>query len=89
MSLGATVPEPDDLSLVLPFDTASPEFRRGIEIGALWAAVQIKGAARGTVCWETAGMLMKVADEKGLRFSAVPVDDTWVTVSIGRGESGG
>lgn len=83
--------EPDNhhFSLVLPFDTGSPEFRRGVEIGVLWATLQLRGRAGGTVCWETASTLMKIADEKGLRFSATRLDETWVTVSIGKAPGGG
>jgi hypothetical protein len=84
------VAEPDDsLSLVLPFDTTDPKFRRGVEVGVLWATLRLRGRAGGTVCWETAAMLMKIADEKRLQFSAKPVDETWVTVSIRRGASSG
>ena len=82
--------EPDNpYSLLLPFDTDDPQFRRGVEIGVLWANLQHSGHAKETVHWDTAGMVMRIADEKGLRFSAVPVDESWVTVAIGTAPAGG
>ena len=81
--------QPDDSSLLLPFPTDTPEFRRGVEIGVLWATLQIRGHVEEPVHWDTACMMGVIADEKGLRFSAKPVDETWVTVSVSRGAARG
>ncbi len=57
------------LTLALPFDTDEPEFRRGVEIGMLWAM--------------TGERVPGIAEARGLPFAAEPAGDDWLAVTIG------
>lgn len=72
------------LSLALPFDTDSPEFRRGIEIGMLWSHVLERepATASATVHADCAEMVMRIAEARGLPFTAESAGD-WLHVTIG------
>ena len=76
-----------EYSLALPFDTDEPAFRRGVEIGHLWARVLECEPApvREMVHADCAEMVMRIAEARGLPFSAEPVGDDWLSVCIGRG----
>lgn len=73
----------DNLSLALPFDSDEPEFRRGVEVGMLWAHLDHMGCAEATVHADCAEMVLRIAEAKGLRFSADAIDDNWLRVVIG------
>lgn len=72
-----------DLSLVLPFDTDDPEFRRGVEIGMLWARLGYEDQFSATIHADNAEMVMRVMESKGVSFTATPVGDDWLAVTIG------
>lgn len=72
------------LSLALPFDTDEPEFRRGVEIGMLWeqtgrAVVPVEV----TVHADCAEMVIRIAEARGVPFTAEPLGDDWLAVTIG------
>jgi hypothetical protein len=73
----------DDLSLALPFDSDDPQFRRGVEIGILWSGIKHTGCAEATVHADCAEMVIRIAEAKGLRFTAEAIDETWLHVTIG------
>jgi hypothetical protein len=72
----------DGMSLVLAFDTDEPEFTRGFEAGQLWERLERDGIAAQLIHAENAEMVMRMAEEKGLRFSAEDVGDGWLSVAI-------
>lgn len=72
------------MRLLLPFDTDNPEFRRGVEVGLLWEQLE-HGPAEVTVHADCAEMVIRIAEARGLPFSAEPVDGEWLFVSIGEG----
>lgn len=69
--------------LVLPFDTDDPEFRRGVEAGALWAHLEHEPYVAKTVHVDNAEMVMRIAEVLGLPFSAEPLGEEWLAVAIG------
>ena len=73
----------DDLTLALPFDTDEPEFRRGVEVGMLWAHLEHMGCAEATVHADCAEMIMRIAEAKQLPFLATTIDGDWIHVVIG------
>jgi len=68
---------------VLPFDTDDTEFRRGVEAGALWAHLEHEPYVAKTVHADNAEMVMRIAEALGLPFSAKPLGDDWLAVTIG------
>lgn len=79
----------DGYNLVLPFDTDDPEFRRGVEAGALWAHLEHEPYVAKTVHADNAEMVMRIAEALSLPFSAEPCGQTgfnggeWIAVTIG------
>jgi hypothetical protein len=73
-----------DYGLALPFDSDEPEFRRGVEIGMLWAGLVRDGYAEASVHADCAEMIIRIAEATGLPFTADPVGDDWLHVTIGR-----
>lgn len=71
------------LSLVLPFDTDEPEFRRGIEIGILWQRLEHEYPVRATIHADCAEMVVRIAEARSLPFAVEWADDTWLHVIIG------
>lgn len=69
--------------LVLPFDTDNEEFVRGWQLGMLWARMEDAGRAEGLVYTRSAEMVMRIAESKGVPFTATVHDDTWTWVTIG------
>ena len=72
---------------MLPFDTDDPEFRRGVEAGALWAHLEHEPYVAKTVHADNAEMVMRIAEALKLPFSAEPSSgqwaDEWLDVTIG------
>lgn len=75
--------EDDDYSCVLPFDTDDPEFVRGFQIGQLWERLNHQPHAVGMVFTRSAEMVMRMAERKGLPFTATIYDDEWTLAAIG------
>lgn len=70
-----------DFGLALPFDTDAPEFRRGIEVGIMWAELQAPGGQREfQIHADCAEMAIRLGEATGLHFSADPVNRGWVVV---------
>lgn len=79
----AALPDPEDVEygLVLPFDTDNPEFRRGIEVGIMWAELQAPGGQREfQIHADCAEMAIRLGEATGLQFRADPVNNDWVVV---------
>lgn len=81
----------DGLRLVLPFDTDDPEFRRGVEAGALWAHLEHEPYVAKTVHADNAEMVMRIAEALNLPFSAEPLGaewdgSEWLAVTIGHAD---
>jgi hypothetical protein len=74
-----------DLSLVLPFDTDDPQFRRGVEIGMLWIRLAYEDSFSATIHADNAEMVMRVMEAKEATFTASPLGDDWLAVTIGGG----
>lgn len=71
-------PEDAEFGLVLAFDTDDPEFTRGFEAGLLWERLERDGEADQLIHAENAEMVMRIAEAKGLRFSAEDLGDGWM-----------
>jgi hypothetical protein len=69
--------------LLLAFDTGDPEFARGAEAGILWQRLETEPFVRATITTRNAEMVMRIAEAKGLPFSAEPLTDEWLSVKIG------
>jgi hypothetical protein len=75
--------------LVLAFDTDDPQFVRGVGIGMLWQRLeQEPQGISATVRAESAEMVIRIAEARGLPFSAEPAGDSgeWLWVTIGTPE---
>jgi hypothetical protein len=77
------VDDEGSLRLVLPFDTDDPEFRRGVEAGALWAHLEHEPYVAKTVHVDNAEMVMRIAEALNLPFTAEPAGGPWIDVTIG------
>jgi hypothetical protein len=75
-----------DYGLVLAFDSDEPEFTRGFALGMIWERLgsHPEGVSE-TVRAESAEMLIRIAEAKGLPFTAEPAGDSgeWLWVTIG------
>jgi|HubBroStandDraft_2_1064218.scaffolds.fasta_scaffold54488_3 hypothetical protein len=75
-----------EYGLVLAFDTDDFEFTRGFALGQLWERLERhpEGIA-ATVLAASAEMVMRIAEAKGLPFTAEPAGDSgeWLWVTIG------
>jgi len=72
-----------EFGLLLPFDTDSTEFRRGVEIGMLWTRLQYEPFVIATLHSDNAEMVMRVAEARGLPFTAEEAGPDWVHITIG------
>lgn len=69
--------------LALPFDTDDPEFRRGVEIGMLWARLEHEDRFSATIHADNAEMILRVIEAKGVSFTASPLGEDWLAVTVG------
>ncbi len=74
--------------LVLPFDTDDAEFARGVEIGILWQRLETEPSLTTAIKDTNAEMVMRIAEVKTLPFSAEPLADGWLAVTIGGASEG-
>jgi hypothetical protein len=74
----------DGYSLVLAFDTDSPEFTRGIEAGRLYERMVRDPEPFDQMIHATnAEMALRIAEATGRRVSAVDVgDDVWLDLQV-------
>ena len=82
--------EQEGSSLVLEFDTDSPEFARGLEIGSLLAVLGIYPGAcvLYTMHISNTEMVLRVAEALDRSVSSVETDEFWMDVSFGPVGSG-
>ena len=72
-----------DYSLALAFDTDSPDFARGVEIGRLWEQLDRAHPAdmvEQVVHVANAEMVLRIAEARGRAVSSDEHDGTWMTV---------
>ena len=76
--------EPSEFGLALPFDTDDREFRRGIEVGIMWAQLQHPNGGREfQIHADCAEMAMRLGEATGLRYSGEWVNEDWIVVRYG------
>lgn len=75
--------ESGEFTLALPFDTDDPVFRRGVEAGMLYEAVRRSPVVSQLIHADNAEMAIRIAEAAGLPFTAEPLGDDWLDVTIG------
>ena len=79
-------------SLALPFDSDDLEFARGVEVGLLWAEAErlvVPGDSyECTIHANNAEMVMRIAEARGLTFTAEPLGDDWLAIRLTRESTG-
>ena len=80
-----TVSDLSGHSLLLPFDTSSPEFARGFESGRLWALLceRPEEIVVETAHAANAEMLIRMGEATGRPVCAELLDDVWIEVTFG------
>lgn len=68
---------------VLAFDTQDPEFARGAEAGILWQRLEQEDRVTAAISDRNAEMVIRIAEARGLPFTAEPLGEGWLTVTIG------
>ncbi len=69
--------------LLLAFDSDSEDFTRGFEIGQLWERLNRDGFLHQPLAHASnAEMFMRMAEAKGCKFTADPVNDEWLSITI-------
>jgi hypothetical protein len=76
--------QPLDGTLLLPFDSADPEFARGFECGRLWALLRAEPDAEVEeyVHAANAEMLLRMAEATDRHVQTEDVDDVWVIATF-------
>jgi hypothetical protein len=69
-------------SLVLAFDSSTPAFARGVEVGRLWEQLKSDEPVRQEVHASNAEMLLRMAEATGRPLKADPLDDTWLLANF-------
>lgn len=70
--------------LLLAFDSDSPEFVRGFEMGRIWSLCQSDAdEINETVHASNAEMLMRIGEATGRDYSAESLDDLFLDVTFG------
>ncbi len=70
--------------LILAFDSDTEDFTRGFELGQLWERLNRDGWLYQPLAHTSnAEMFIRCAEAKGLPFSADPIDDEWISITIG------
>lgn len=76
-----------DYTLVLPFDTDSPEFVRGVEVGRIWEHMKSTDEAfEVTIHLNNSEMVLRMAEASGRTVLSEELDDIWMTVKFGEAE---
>lgn len=76
-----------EYTLVLPFDTDSPEFVRGVEVGRIWEHMKHEDEAfEVTIHTNNSEMVMRMAEASGRVVASEEIDDLWMTVKFGEAE---
>lgn len=75
--------------LVLAFDTDDEQFVRGFEAGILWRRLEVEEGVEMTVRADNAEMVMRMAEARGVPFTADPTEDgEWLFVRLGTAVDG-
>jgi hypothetical protein len=73
--------------LLLAFDSESPEFVRGFEVGRIWEMLDSGSVVAGeTVHATNAEMLLRIGESLGIPVTAHPLDEPggpWIVVTFG------
>lgn len=73
----------DGYACALRFDTDSPDFVRGVEVGRLWEIVRhTEGSVEELVHASNAEMVLRIAEALDRRVSSECLDDTWLSVTF-------
>jgi hypothetical protein len=76
--------EPHGFTPVLAFDTAGPDFVRGVEIGRLWEMLKDEQAlSEHIVHCSNAEMVLRVAEATERTLTSRELDECWMLVSFG------
>lgn len=71
----------DEYGLVLPFDTDDHEFRRGMEVGIVWAELRNpEGLREFQVHADVAEMAIRAGEATGMAATSEDVNDDWIVV---------
>lgn len=74
----------ESFGLMLPFDTDDAQFRRGIEIGIMWAELQAPGGQREfQIHADCAEMAIRLGESRRMPFKADPVNEDWMVIRYG------
>lgn len=69
-------------ALALPFDTDSPEFVRGVEVGRMWERLMSGEPVEMTVHGSNAEMVLRMARASGRRLAVDNLNATWMRVTL-------
>lgn len=77
----------DDYRLLLPFDTDSPEFTRGFEMGRVWTLLQSfdpdeEGSVTFELHAENTEMVLRIAEQLNLGAASKDLGDGWLRVTF-------
>lgn len=67
--------------LLLPFDTDDPEFRRGVEVGMMWAHLSATDRRDFTIHADNVEMAIRLAESLGFQHRSEDLNDDWVVVT--------
>lgn len=72
------------MNLMLPFDTDDSEFRRGVEVGLMYATLRQSDeqALSFTVHSDCAEMCMRIAESMGCDFSSVNLSEDFIEIEF-------
>jgi hypothetical protein len=69
-------------ALALEFDTDSPDFVRGVEIGRLWEQLKTDQVVIQGVRTDNAEMVLRIADATGRPLHCEELNDEWLRVTF-------
>lgn len=72
-----------EFSVILPFDTDEKEFRRGVEVGVLWAQTQLGvGIIQQMIHSDCAEMIIRISESAGYSFCAEIIDENFMNITL-------
>jgi hypothetical protein len=77
------MPDDQNYSLLLPFDTDDPEFARGFEAGKLYELALSGEPFTQTIHASNTEMAMRICEAQEVAFRAEQLDDDWTELSVG------
>jgi hypothetical protein len=70
--------EGQHFAIALAFDTDSPDFVRGVEIGRLWEELKTDDVVAQGVRTDNAEMILRIAEATGRRLHCEELNDEWL-----------